>query len=260
MDRCAECGKEFATAGALTQHLKDRHGVESPRAGPATDEPTRQVKRPKSLRRRNRHPVAIGLIGVGVALFVGFYLVAAPSFAAPPFPCSSGGTYDHVHPYLQIWVNGRNVTIPADVGILSGGTCTQPIHTHDSSGVLHLELSQSEAAQNWTLANFFSIWKFSCSQRASDCPTVNGTAVPVEFSQTSIFGLRTDATHSLVLLVDGTPSTLWGSLNLLEYDYCNSTIGSGFPCQTADGNPEWQGGASYPYQTGNKIIIEYSAV
>ncbi len=257
MEKCSDCGKEFATEAALSQHLKDKHGFGTTQASQEAAEAPKLVKKQKSLRRRNRHPAAIGVIAAAVIFVVGIYFLAAPSFASPPFPCASEGTYDHVHPYLQIWIDGKNVTIPAEAGILNQGTCTEPIHTHDSSGVLHLELSQFQAGQNWTLADFFSIWKFSCSQQASSCPTVNGSTVPVEFSQTGILGYKADATHSVVLLVDGTPSTQWGSLNLLEYDYCNTTIGSAAPCQTANGNPQWNGGTNYPFGTGHKIVIEY---
>lgn len=252
--KCDECGREFATDAALSQHLRDKHGLA---AQEGRAEERKATRKPKSLRRRNRHPVAIGIAVVAVVVGLGLYAVVAPSFAQPPFPCGSEGTYDHLHPYLQIWVDGKNVTIPTDVGILQGGTCTEPVHTHDSGGVLHLELSQAQSGQNWTLSDFFRIWSFSCGQQASYCPVVNGTARPVEFTPTDILGFKADSSHRVVLLVDGAPSADYGSLNLMKYDYCNAAIGATFPCSTASGNPLWNGGSSYPYGTGHKIVIEY---
>ncbi|MDG6909370.1 MAG: hypothetical protein JRN08_03280 [Nitrososphaerota archaeon] len=257
---CDVCGREFTTDAALSQHMKDKHGGGAPVGAkhPAPDAP-KVVKKQKTLRRRNRHPVALTLVVGVVAAGVVLYFLAAPLFAQPPYPCGSEGTYVHIHPYLQIWIDGKNVTIPADVGILSEGTCTEPIHTHDSSGVLHMELDQSQAGQNWTLGEFFSIWQFSCAQSGAYCPVVNGTSRPVALGPTDILGFTADSTHKVELLVDGTPSAQWGNLNLMTLDYCNATIGSAFPCQTASGNPYWDGGASYPYGTGHKIVIEYTS-
>ena len=263
MPKCEYCEREFATEAALAQHRRDKHG-EGP-AAPLQERTghTGAVKKQKSLRRRNRHPVAIGIAVAIVVAGLGIYLLAAPSSAQPPFPCSTEGAYDHVHPYLQIWVDGANVSIPSGVGLLNGGACTEPVHTHDSSGILHLELSQSQAGQSWTLSDFFSIWKFSCSQAQADCPTVNGTSRPVVFNQTDILGYRADSGHRVVLLVDGVSSTQWGGLPLLQYDYCSASVANVFPCAaTAGGDPAWQcltstQCANYPYGTGHKIIIEF---
>ncbi len=264
MAKCDECGREFAAEAGLAQHLKDKHGLGPGASAKAVAGGPKERRKPKSLRRRNRHPVAIGIAAVAVALVLGLYLTAAPSAAQPPFPCSTEGAYDHIHPYLQIWVGGSNVTIPAGVGLLQEGTCTEPVHMHDASGILHLELSRSQAGQSWTLADFFSIWKYSCSQNPSLCPTVNGAPRPVVFNQTDIFGFRADSTHSVTLLVDGTPSSQWGALDLLQLDYCSAALASAFPCsQTAGGNPAWECVAAgqcgtYPYGTGHKIVIEYA--
>ena len=240
--------------------MKDKHGVETPqRALVATEqEKPKSEKKQKTLRKRNRHPVAIGIGVVAVALLVGGYLVAGPYLAAPPFPYITGDTFIHVHPWLQIWIEGKNVTIPCGAGVQGGiceGAYDQPIHTHDSSGVLHIELSQSDAgSHNYTLGDFFTIWKWS-----SGTVQFNGSSHPIVFSQTDLLGYIVDSAHHIYLLVDGHNSTAWGSLNIEQLDYCNAAIGAGFPCSTAAGNPFWNGGANYPYGTGHKIIIEYVA-
>ena len=263
MPKCQQCGREFSTDSSLAQHLEGKHSVESrhiaPGPGPAEGRGSeRASKKQKSLRRRNRHPVAIGIGVLAAVLLVGGVLFAGPYLAPPPFPYITGESYIHVHPWLQIWVDGQNVTLPCGLGT-EGGVCNggtyEPAHTHDSSGVLHIELSQSDAtSHNYTLADLFTIWKWTFGT-----VQFNGTSHPVEFSQTDILGYTADANHHIYLLVDGKNSTAWGSLNLEQLDYCNAAIGSSYPCSTAAGNPFWNGGTSYPYGTGHKIVIEYAA-
>lgn len=271
MEKCSVCGKEFSTNAALAQHLKDKHGQTSTVAAAAkesTPQPSVKRQKPGSLRRRNRHPVALGILAIAVVAGIGVYFVVAPSLTPPPFNYILNETYIHVHPYLQIWIDGKNITIPTCVGIflctVTGGSASgsnfEPIHTHDASGILHIELSKADAAShNYTLDNFFAIWKWSSSTVMFD-----GTSHPVVFSQTDILGYTADATHHIYLLIcSGSScvnSTEWGSLNLEQLDYCDSTaaIANNPPCSpTAGGNPLWDGAYTYPYGTGHKIIIKY---
>jgi hypothetical protein len=267
---CETCGKEFSTETSLAQHMKDKHGSTGGQAIAASGpkEPRREVRsKPKSLRKRNRHPVAIGLATVAVVIGLGLYFVIAPSFVSPPYACiAAQNYYIHIHPYLQIWVDGKNVTMPADIGITQSGGCLEPVHTHDSSGILHVELSQDESNKNWTLGDFFAIWKYTCNLQPAQCPTVNGTARPVVFDPTNILGFTADSTHKVTLLVNGVPSSAGSSLNLEQNDYCSAALSIGPPClPTAGGDPAWQcvtttQCGTYPYTTGNKIIIEFAQV
>ena len=270
MVKCETCGKEFATEGALAQHLKDKHGITGAQdvVKPSEAKERRRETRtkPRSLRKRNRHPVAIGLAAAAIVIGLGLYLVVAPSFSPPPFPCiAAQNYYIHIHPYLQIWVDGKNVTIPAQIGITQSGGCLEPIHTHDASGILHVELSQAEANKNWTLADFFKIWSYTCNLQPAQCPTVNGTSRPVVFDSTNILGFTADSTHKVTLLVDGVESSAGGSLNLEQYDYCYTAIAGTPPCSpTAGGPPSWKCSSTgqcgtYPYTTGNKIIIKFAS-
>jgi hypothetical protein len=216
------------------------------------------------LRRRNRHPVAIGLAAAAIVVALALYLVVTPSLAQPPYPCiAEQSYYIHVHPYLQIWVDGKNVTIPSQVGITQGGSCLEPIHTHDASGILHVELSQDQSDRNWTLGDFFTIWKYTCGLQAAQCPAINGTTRPVIFNQTDVLGFKADSTHKVVLLVDGVPSGDLSNLNLEKLAYCSAANSNSPPCNpTAGGNPAWEclstgQCGTYPYTTGNKIVIEY---
>ncbi len=69
----------------------------------------------------------------------------------------------HWHPTLKIIIKGKEQEIPKDIGI---GAVHQPIHTHDSSGVIHMEMQGLITKQDTRLGNFFKIWgkEFSSTQ------------------------------------------------------------------------------------------------
>ena len=266
MPKCEYCEREFDTNSALAQHRKDKHGAVQAPSSDAPSQAPKVVRKQKSLRKRNRHTVAVAIIAVAVAAGLGTYFLAAPAFASPPFPGITGENWIHTHPYLVIEIAGTNVTIPAGVGILDGETVFEPIHTHDASGLLHVELSQSDASShNYTLGDFFTIWNYTArSVGVSESPTMGGRVLPVEFSSTDILGFHTNSTYKVVLLVDGKPSSEWGSLDVEQLDYCGSSM-SGSPCCPTDcasstgpaSDPLWDGTTNYPYGTGHTIIIEY---
>jgi len=55
----------------------------------------------------------------------------------PPYldHCVTGSLVYHSHPDLAITINGQAILFP----VTFDSSCAQPIHTHDSSGVLHVE-------------------------------------------------------------------------------------------------------------------------
>lgn len=60
----------------------------------------------------------------------------------------------HIHPELQILINGESVLIPDNLGIQP--SCMTSIHTHSSDGVIHVE---SPVQKDFTLGDFFAVWK-----------------------------------------------------------------------------------------------------
>ena len=195
--------------------------------------------------------IVIIATGVGLAYVVSLY---GPASSVPgfPFPCAgSEGTAIHVHPYLQIVISGQNVAVPAGVGIVRSGTCFEPVHTHDASGVIHVE--SPNTSTQYTLSEFFQIWNATYHT-----VTINGANHPIIFDSTDILGFRTDANHRVMLLVDGMPSSAYGSLVLNSLDYCSAST-TGPPCSpTAVGDP-FYGGQEYPFGIGHTIVIEYQA-
>jgi len=65
----------------------------------------------------------------------------------------------HVHAHLSLIANGTPEALPALIGIPGGGTgtpqCFYFLHTHDTSGVIHIE---APAKQTFTLGQFFAVW------------------------------------------------------------------------------------------------------
>jgi hypothetical protein len=221
------------------------------------------MARPPKARPRSRigHPAVWIAGGVGLAALL-FYLVlprGPASHAEFPFPCLPQETLAlHVHPYLRIVIQGVPVTIPAAIGIRDprfqqglaiAGSCFEPLHTHDSSGIIHIEAPEPNA--QYTLGDFFAVWRATYST-----VTIAGTAFPVTFTATELLGHTAGAAHPIRLLVDGKPAELSPSLVLNRLDYC-SQQSVGPPCfPTAVGDP-------YPpeilrkYGTGHTIVLEY---
>ena len=76
------------------------------------------------------------------------------------------GTKLHIHQHLDIFVNGKHVTVPALIGIYANGDPSNggffvELHTHDASGIMHLESPKDGA---FTLGQFFGTWGVRLSQ------------------------------------------------------------------------------------------------
>ncbi len=73
---------------------------------------------------------------------------------------------EHLHPHLDVVVDGKSITVPSQIGINSslwkdrsldkyGLQGLSPLHTHDNSGTIHVE---SNANRSYTLGEFLNIW------------------------------------------------------------------------------------------------------
>ncbi|HVN69593.1 MAG TPA: hypothetical protein VMU38_08110 [Candidatus Binatia bacterium] len=68
----------------------------------------------------------------------------------------------HVHTHLALFYNGKQMQIPEYIGFapnLAGG-CLYWIHTHDGSGIIHIEAPDISPPQGgpYTLGMLFDIW------------------------------------------------------------------------------------------------------
>jgi hypothetical protein len=120
---------------------------------------------------------------------------STPSTGAASTPATAASTIDgipcntseqlkyHVHSHLTIFVNGEQVAVPANIGIDFNARCLYWLHTHDNSGVIHVE---APSEQQFTLGQFFAIWG-------------------KDLSATSLLGNKADAAHQVRAFVDGQP-------------------------------------------------------
>lgn len=78
------------------------------------------------------------------------------------FPPQSDVGY-HVHAVLRIYVEGKQVEVPSQVGIDQQESYLAPLHTHDNSGIIHMEATEPYP---FKLSQFFLVWgvKFDNSQ------------------------------------------------------------------------------------------------
>ena len=61
----------------------------------------------------------------------------------------------HYHAHLDVIVDGQPVTVPQYVGIDENAQTITALHTHDTSGVLHIESGKDTP---FTLGQFFTEW------------------------------------------------------------------------------------------------------
>jgi hypothetical protein len=68
----------------------------------------------------------------------------------------------HIHAHLDLAVNGRLYPVPALIGINVGQQFITELHTHDQSGIIHVE---SPTVRTFTLGEFFDVWGLRFSSR-----------------------------------------------------------------------------------------------
>ena len=78
-------------------------------------------------------------------------------------PLREEGQVVHIHQHLDIWVDGEKVTVPESIGIDAGGGFISDLHTHDTTGIMHVE---SPTQQSFSLGQFFAVWGLPLS---ADC-------------------------------------------------------------------------------------------
>ncbi len=162
----------------------------------------------RSDRRRRLIAITVGTV-VAVGVVIAFVVLglrkkpaAAPVVAQPgqavSFPAPTGSAVTtavhnaglqvlgqemlqfHIHSHLQVSNDGTPVTVPALLGIQEG-VGLSPLHTHDDSGVIHIE---SEKQADFTLGQVFKEWN-------------------VPLTATCLANLCADDSHELKVYVNG---------------------------------------------------------
>jgi hypothetical protein len=158
---------------------------------------TNNDKNPKSkLGISNKKIKKFVIVGVLVVLAIGVSLVIfipnSPTYKLPVSnsPTLSSVPHDsmgmmHIHPHLTLVIDGKKTTVPAQIGIDQslwnvhvldhyGMTGMAPIHTHDTSGTIHVE---SYKDQDYTIGELMEIWGMPFDNYKIQV-TADGVAVP----------------------------------------------------------------------------------
>jgi hypothetical protein len=100
----------------------------------------------------------------------------------------------HLHPLLRVYVRGKQIPLPANIGIDPAQDAMQMagLHTHDTSGTIHVE---GVAAAR--LGQFFRVW-----------------GVPLSARQLGPY--RATGDDAVRMWVDGKSSTVFGQLKLAD--------------------------------------------
>jgi hypothetical protein len=138
-----------------------------------TQEPTSRPKRRQervghrerreaAARRRRRMRLgwaAAGLVAVGLIAIVLWSSLSGSSNAGPVIDgvqCNANEQLAyHIHAHLTIYDAGKPVTVPQGIGIDQKNKCIYWLHTHDTSGVIHVE---SPTEKQYSLKTFLDIW------------------------------------------------------------------------------------------------------
>ena len=145
--RCEPCSREFETKEALDMHNNVKHPEK-------VKKPFFQIKDKKKIRN------LIIVIAILALIIWGVYnLSKNQSYDCTTIPAKElniGGHKNlalHIHSELSIVIDDSEQVIPAEIGILPN--IMRPIHTHDYSGVLHIE---SPCQREFILGEFFEVW------------------------------------------------------------------------------------------------------
>ncbi len=84
----------------------------------------------------------------------------------------------HVHAHLTMYINGQPAQLPAQIGIAPDASCLYWMHTHDTSGVLHIEAPQKTT---YKFGTFLQLWhdRFGSLQYPAQLDSTNGWQVYV---------------------------------------------------------------------------------
>jgi hypothetical protein len=96
---------------------------------------------------------------------------------------STEGQSVHTHQHLDVYVHGKHVVVPAGIGFDAQLRFLSPLHTHDPTGIIHVE---SPTVRAFTLGQFFGVWG-------------------VRFTKSCIGGYCTKGTNVLRVYVNGKP-------------------------------------------------------
>lgn len=149
--------------------------------------------------RRQRTIITFIIAAVLIAIVVGVVLSLPhpqpDQVQLPPYldHCVTGNLVYHSHPDLAITISGIPQTLPVTFETGYDAGCSRPLHTHDSTGVIHVETDQDV---NYTLGDWFLTWGHW-----------QGSTTTAIFNSTQIFSNKVGNGHTLSMTVNGSVDT-----------------------------------------------------
>jgi hypothetical protein len=135
------------------------------------------------LHRRDYYYI-IGAIGAIAAIAVVIALTTTPSEASGVVAHGERVVY-HNHAVIEYYVDGLKQTVPSDIGVpipenhplaKYGPAGFSPIHTHDSTGIIHLE---SKEQRSYTFGDFLDLWGLDLSGNSASLFVNNRPVVDI---------------------------------------------------------------------------------
>lgn len=124
--------------------------------------PSRQRREAEASRKRRRSRLAWsggGLVLAVLIIALVWHSLTDSASAGPVIDGVQCNTNEqlayHIHQHLTLYDAGQPVTVPQGIGIDQKDNCLYWMHTHDTSGVIHVE---SPTRTQYTLGNFLDIW------------------------------------------------------------------------------------------------------
>jgi hypothetical protein len=116
----------------------------------------------------------------------------------------------HIHAWLHVYVDGKKVAVPANIGIDQAASILSPLHTHpvapdNPEGIIHMEADQQ---YDFTLGQFVDVWG-------------------VKFSDNQIGSLKNKGDQKLQVYLNG--QLVKDPVNVVMPEHANVVIGYGKP-------------------------------
>ena len=167
--RCKQCERDFSSEESLRQHSHDKHGlgvVPSKHESRQIKKHERETQQEFEKRKMSRSKLIKRSMYVAVPILViavAFAFISSQPPAATTNSVNSISSSEiprgpiHWHPELTIIINGQQQIIPTNLGITP--SFHYPVHTHDTTGVLHYE-NNNPTPENMPLRYFFEqVWR-----------------------------------------------------------------------------------------------------
>ena len=118
-------------------------------------------------------PLTVGsvFLVIFLGLIVAYYIASRGPGGVNGQPvanikCDAGEQLStHYHAHIAVLYKGTPVSIPAQVGILTNQNCFYWMHTHTTSGIIHIEAPKDSASRKFTVGDFFQIWNQPLSKK-----------------------------------------------------------------------------------------------